>query len=172
MTDGAGEWLVPTADAMHELGACLGEILRAGDVVLMDGELGAGKTALVRGIAHGMGLDEPVTSPTFVIAREHPPRADRPGLVHVDAYRLTGPDELDDLDLGPAMAASVTAVEWAADVADHLHAQPLVLTIEVDDDESRRVRWRADGQRWADQLTRVAGCGERSSPRTGPAPQA
>lgn len=168
MTGATGVWRVPTAEAMHALGVCLGQMLRAGDVVLMDGELGAGKTTLVRGIADGMGLEEPITSPTFVIAREHPPHDVRPGLVHVDAYRLTGPDELDDLDLGPAMATSVTAVEWAADVADHLHTQPLVLTIEVDDDESRRVQWRAEGPRWAGQLTRVAGCGARSSPRSGP----
>ena len=168
MTPGSGVWDVPTADAMHRLGVCLGRLLCAGDVVLMDGELGAGKTTLVRGIADGLGLDEPVTSPTFVIAREHPPRGERPGLVHVDAYRLSGPDELEDLDLGPAMAVSVTAVEWAADVADDLHTQPLALTIEVADDESRRVRWRADGQRWADELTRVAGCVERSSSRNDP----
>lgn len=129
--------------------------------MLLDGDLGAGKTTLARGVADGLGVDGPVTSPTFVIAREHLLRDGTPGLVHVDAYRLAGPDELDDLDLGPAMRSSVTVVEWAADVAEHLHAEPLVLTIAVNDDESREVTWQAGGRRWAPDLTRVAGCGGR-----------
>ena len=126
----------------------------------MDGELGAGKTTLTRGIAEGLGVTDPVTSPTFVIAREHPPTDGAPGLVHVDAYRLAGPDEMDDLDLAPAMATSVTVVEWAAGVAEHLHVEPLVLTLVARADEVREVAWSATGQRWADDVSRVAGCGD------------
>jgi tRNA threonylcarbamoyladenosine biosynthesis protein TsaE len=157
---------------MYSLGICLGKILEAGDVVLMDGELGAGKTTLTRSIAEGLGVSQPVTSPTFVIAREHPPAGVVPGLVHVDAYRLAGPEEIDDLDLAPVMAESVTVVEWAAGVAEHLHAEPLVLTLRVRDDEVREVAWQAIGARWVDDLSRVAGCAERSAPRTAPRPPA
>jgi tRNA threonylcarbamoyladenosine biosynthesis protein TsaE len=172
MSERSGAWEVPTADAMHALGECLGAILQRGDVVLMDGELGAGKTTLTRGLAAGMGVSGPVTSPTFVIAREHPPAGSVPGLVHVDAYRLGGPEEIDDLDLSPVMATSVTVVEWAAGVADHLHAEPLLLRLSARPDESRVVQWRADGRRWEADLSRVAGCGEPSSARTGRGRQA
>lgn len=151
---------------MLSLGICLGQILGEGDVVLMDGELGAGKTTLTRGIAEGLGVTDPVTSPTFVIAREHPPTDGTPGLVHVDAYRLAGPDEMDDLDLTPAMATSVTVVEWAAGVAEHLHAEPLVLTLTAQADDVRLVTWSVSGPRWADAVSRVAGCGDaKASPR-------
>lgn len=172
MTPAHGVWHVRTAASMHDLGVCLGQILRAGDVVLMDGELGAGKTTLTRGIAEGLGVRGQITSPTFVIAREHAPRRGTPGLVHVDAYRLSSADEVDDLDLGPAMAGSVTVVEWAGEVAAHLHRTPLELVLQVTDEDSRTVRWRAEGDRWEADLNHVAGCGERSSPRTDPVPPA
>lgn len=167
MTPSHGRWVVPTARDMHALGVCLGQLLCPTDVVLMDGELGAGKTTLTRGIAEGMGLRAEVTSPTFVIAREHPAQGSSPGLVHVDAYRLTGPDEIDDLDLAPSMAESVTVVEWAAGVAEHLHAEPLVLLLQALPDETREVTWRADGPRWGPRLSRVAGCGQHAATRTG-----
>lgn len=134
----------------------------------MDGDLGSGKTTLTRGIADGLGVAGPVTSPTFVIAREHPPTGRAPGLVHVDAYRLAGADEVDDLDLAPAMAESVTVVEWAAGVAEHLHAEPLLLRIQADADEAREITWSAQGERWADALSRVAGCGDATSLRNDP----
>ena len=138
----------------------------------MDGELGAGKTTLTRGIAEGIGVRGPVTSPTFVIAREHAARGGTPGLVHVDAYRLASADEVDDLDLGPAMASSVTVVEWAGEVAAHLHREPLALALTVTDEDTRTVRWRAEGARWAADLSRVAGCAESSSQRSAPDPPA
>ncbi|MGA7690649.1 MAG: tRNA (adenosine(37)-N6)-threonylcarbamoyltransferase complex ATPase subunit type 1 TsaE [Jiangellales bacterium] len=163
-----GTWSVPTAEHMHHLGVRLGGLLRAGDLVLLDGGLGAGKTTLTRGIGEGLGVTDPVTSPTFVIAREHPPTAAAPGLVHVDAYRLTSPDELDDLDLAPAMATSVTVVEWASGRAEHLGEHRLELTLLLSPDDSREVRWSAVGVRWQPDLSRVAGCGERSSPRPSP----
>lgn len=164
----AGVWHVPSPERMHDLGVCLGGLLRAGDLVLLDGGLGAGKTTLTRGIAEGLGVAEPVTSPTFVIAREHAPTAMAPGLVHVDAYRLSAPDELDDLDLAPVMASSVTVVEWASGMAEHLADDRLELALEAAPDDSREVRWSALGVRWQPDLSRVAGCGELSSPRAAP----
>lgn len=162
MTVGQGEWVVATERDMHALGVCLGRVLSAGDVVLMDGALGAGKTTLTRGIGEGLGVSGPVISPTFVIVREHPPAGQAPGLVHVDAYRLGGPEEVEDLDLSDSMATSVTVVEWAEGRAEHLQENRLELTLVAEGDETRRVRWRAVGDRWsADDLSRVAGCGER-----------
>jgi tRNA threonylcarbamoyladenosine biosynthesis protein TsaE len=147
---------------MHDLGMCLGRLLRAGDLVLLDGSLGAGKTTLTRGIAAGLGVTDPVTSPTFVIAREHAPTASAPGLVHVDAYRLSSPDELDDLDLAPAMATSVTVVEWARGMAEHVRDDRLELSLTSGLDDSREVVWTAVGSRWGSDLSRVAGCGAPS----------
>lgn len=103
---------IPDPDAMHELGLRLGGTLRAGDLVLLTGPLGAGKTTLTRGIGEGLGVRGPVQSPTFVLARTHPSLVGGAPLVHVDAYRLDGADELDDLDLD--FDGSVVIVEWGA----------------------------------------------------------
>lgn len=102
-------------EAMHELGVDLGRRLRAGDLVILTGPLGAGKTTLTRGIGEGLGVRGPVTSPTFVIARTHPSLVAGPPLVHVDAYRLAGAEELDDLDID--FDGSVVIAEWGAGVA-------------------------------------------------------
>ncbi len=104
-------------DAMHALGVNLGERLRAGDLLILTGPLGAGKTTLTRGIGEGLGVRGPVTSPTFVLARTHPSLVDGPPLVHVDAYRLADAEELDDLDLD--FERSVVVAEWGAG----LHAE-------------------------------------------------
>lgn len=103
--------VVADAEAMRALGARIGRQARAGDVIVLDGELGTGKTTLTQGIAQGLGVTESVTSPTFVIARIHP-SASIP-LVHVDAYRLGSRAELDDLDL--PWEESVAVVEWGGD---------------------------------------------------------
>ena len=105
---------VATPEAMHELGLRLGKRLRAGDLIILTGPLGAGKTTLTRGIGEGLGVRGPVTSPTFVIARTHPSLRGGTPLVHVDAYRLHGPDELDDLDID--FEGSVVIVEWGAEM--------------------------------------------------------
>lgn len=102
---------IPTPDAMEELGARLADRLQPGDLVALNGELGAGKTTLTRGLGRALGVRGPVTSPTFVLARTHP-RAHGAPLVHVDAYRLSNPAELDDLDLD--YAGSIVVVEWAS----------------------------------------------------------
>ncbi len=113
---------LPTPADTEALGERIGAGLRAGDLVVLSGPLGAGKTVLVRGIARGMGVRGPVTSPTFVIAREHPPAPGGRGvpLVHVDAYRLGGAAELDDLDLDTDLAEAAMVVEWGEGVAERL----------------------------------------------------
>lgn len=130
---------VPTADDMRALGARIGQGLGPGQVVLLVGDLGAGKTTLTQGIARGLGVADAITSPTFVIAREHASGAGRPDLQHVDAYRLHGLDDLADLDL--ADADRVTVVEWGDRLAPTLGEGAVVVTITRSDDDAdeRRV---------------------------------
>lgn len=97
-------------DAMHDFGVRVGRLLRAGDLVILTGSLGAGKTTLTRGIGEGLGVRGPVQSPTFVIARTHPSLVGGAPLVHLDAYRLADPAEVDDLDLD--FEGSVVIAEW------------------------------------------------------------
>ena len=113
-----GRMEVPTADAMEDLGRALGASLVAGDVLVLTGPLGAGKTTLTRGIAEALGVRRPVQSPTFVIARTHPSLVGGPPLVHMDAYRLGSAAELDDLDID--VARSVVVVEWGRGMAEEL----------------------------------------------------
>lgn len=110
-----GEREVASVAAMDELGRALGAALAAGDLVVLTGPLGAGKTTLTRGIAAALNVRGPVQSPTFVIARTHPSLAAGPALVHVDAYRLGTDGELDDLDID--FDHSVVVAEWAAPYA-------------------------------------------------------
>lgn len=128
---------VADAPAMRELGARLGAAFEAGDLVLLSGPLGAGKTTLVQGMAAGMRVGGAVTSPTFVIARVHPAAADGPGLVHVDAYRLTSLSELDDLDLDASLDDSVTVVEWGEGKVEGLSDRRIMISIERDRDPRR-----------------------------------
>jgi len=107
---------IGSADAMEEFGRTIGAALGAGDLVVLTGPLGAGKTTLTRGIAAGLNVRGPIQSPTFVIARTHPALRDGPPLVHVDAYRLGSPAELDDLGLD--FDGSVTIVEWGHGMVD------------------------------------------------------
>lgn len=109
---GSARFEVDSPAAMHELGVRLGRLLGAGDLVILTGPLGAGKTTLSRGIGEGLGVRGPVTSPTFVLARTHPSLVDGPPLVHVDAYRLADAGEVDDLDLD--FESSVVVAEWGA----------------------------------------------------------
>jgi tRNA threonylcarbamoyladenosine biosynthesis protein TsaE len=120
---------VPTAGAMQDLGRRLAAGLRAGDLLVLTGPLGAGKTTLVQGIGEGLGVRGPITSPTFVIARVHPSLTGGPALVHADAYRLGGAAEIDDLDLDSSTASSVTVVEWGEGLAERLSASFLEIAI-------------------------------------------
>lgn len=132
MTGGADEVVLVVADGvgMRALGRRIGRLLRAGDVVLLDGPLGAGKTTLTQGIAAGLEVRGPVTSPTFVIARVHPSLVGGPALVHVDAYRVGSGLEIDDLDLDADLDSAVTVVEWGAGPARRLADERLEVRID------------------------------------------
>jgi tRNA threonylcarbamoyladenosine biosynthesis protein TsaE len=126
-------WLarrLATGDDTREFGVRLARHLRAGDLVVLTGELGAGKTTLAQGIGAGLQVRGDVTSPTFVIARVHPSLVDGPALVHVDAYRLGGLSELDDLDLDASVEESVTVVEWGEGIAESLSAHRLEVRLD------------------------------------------
>ncbi|GAC1325926.1 MAG: hypothetical protein NVSMB13_09900 [Mycobacteriales bacterium] len=149
-----GAAVVATADEMRELGFRLAADLVPGDLVVLSGPLGAGKTVLVQGIAAGLGVSGRVTSPTFVLARVH--RGGRVPLVHVDAYRLGSGGEarlaVDDLDLDADAAEAVTVVEWGAGVVESLSPSRLDVHLERREDESRVVVVRPVGPRWAASL--------------------
>lgn len=114
----AGQHEIASPDDMEHLGEQIGRMLRPGDLVVLTGPLGAGKTTLTRGIAEGLGVRGPVQSPTFVIARTHPSLVGGAPLVHVDAYRLGSAVELDDLDID--VDSSVVVVEWGRGMVDGL----------------------------------------------------
>ncbi|WP_149084580.1 MULTISPECIES: tRNA (adenosine(37)-N6)-threonylcarbamoyltransferase complex ATPase subunit type 1 TsaE [Microbacterium] len=113
-----GRRRIATSDEMEQLGLRIGEQLEPGDLLILTGPLGAGKTTFTRGLAEGLGVRGPVQSPTFVIARTHPSLVGRAPLVHVDAYRLGSAAELDDLDLD--LDRSVVVVEWGRGMAEDL----------------------------------------------------
>jgi tRNA threonylcarbamoyladenosine biosynthesis protein TsaE len=152
---------VPDPDTMRALGAALAVALRPGDVVVLACELGAGKTTFTQGLGAGLGVRGAVTSPTFVISRVHPPQGDGPPLVHVDAYRLGGVAELDDLDLDTSLEEAVTVVEWGEGIAEGLADDRVEVRIEraLADDaapgvdaaaDPRRVQIAPVGLRWLD----------------------
>ena len=152
------ELRVATAGDMRDLGRRLAALLRAGDLVILAGPLGAGKTTLVQGIGAGLGVRGPVTSPTFVIARVHPAlTGSGPALVHADAYRLGSFSEVDDLDLDTDAGSAVTVVEWGTGLAEPLAQDRLEITIEPDQDgDVRTVRINGHGARWHGVLTGAA----------------
>ena len=146
---------IATDADMRELGRRLAARLRPGDLVILAGPLGAGKTTLVQGIGEGLGVRGPVTSPTFVIARVHPVlTGPGPALVHADAYRLGSIGEVDDLDLDTDAARAVTVVEWGSGLAEGLAEDRLEISIEPDPDgDVRTVRIIGHGARWHGALT-------------------
>ena len=160
--------MVATAGDMLALGRRLAAVLLPGDLVVLSGDLGAGKTTLAQGIGAGLGVRGPVTSPTFVIARVHPSLTGGPALVHADAYRLTSPAEVDDLDLDASLETSVTVVEWGGGLVEGLAADRLEVSIALaaptapggrggpgdmpgqdgPEQEPRTVRLEGHGARW------------------------
>jgi tRNA threonylcarbamoyladenosine biosynthesis protein TsaE len=149
---------LPTVEDTRALGRRLGTMLRAGDLVVLTGPLGAGKTALVQGIGAGMGVQGRIASPTFVIARVHPAgTAGDPPLVHVDAYRLGSLDEVDDLDLDFEAQTSVTVVEWGAGLVEQLADARLEVSIaQAPDSEERTARLMPHGGDWAARVAALA----------------
>ena len=153
---------VPGTAQMRLLGTRLARLLRAGDLVVLAGSLGAGKTTLVQGIGAGLGVRGPVTSPTFVIARLHPSLRGGPDLVHADAYRLGSRLEVDDLDLDADLDHSVTVVEWGDGLVENLAASHLRLTVERPVPEpGEQETWPADEVGEQVRHVRVAGYGDR-----------
>jgi tRNA threonylcarbamoyladenosine biosynthesis protein TsaE len=172
---------VTTVQQTHALGAALAEVLRAGDLLVLTGELGAGKTTFTQGLGEGLGVREGIISPTFVLVRIHPnlsdgPRPGGPDLVHVDAYRLGSSSEIDDIDLENTLDSAVTVVEWGRDRVEHLTESRLEVELHrqlggqlggaaaahrtangaldfesEDDDEPRTIIIRGFGPRWAEQ---------------------
>jgi tRNA threonylcarbamoyladenosine biosynthesis protein TsaE len=166
---------VATAAHMARLGEQLAGLLAAGDLVVLSGQLGAGKTTLAQGIGAGLRVRGPVTSPTFVIARVHPSLAGGPDLVHADAYRLGSRAEVDDLDLDADLATAVTVVEWGEGLVEGLAGSYLAITIEARPqagaasadgtpvlaaevaDQPRTIRVAGWGDRWRDAADGVEG---------------
>lgn len=157
-------FVVPTANAMRALGARLALLMRPGDLAVLSGDLGAGKTTLTQGIGTGLGVREMICSPTFVIARVHPSLVGGADLVHVDAYRLGSLAEIDDLDLDASLEGSVTVVEWGEGLVEDLAPDRLEVQIRrprgdggadpgadrapFDGDEDRYVTLTGFGERW------------------------
>jgi tRNA threonylcarbamoyladenosine biosynthesis protein TsaE len=154
--------VVADREAMQRVGEALAALLVPGDLVVLSGSLGAGKTTLTQGIGHGLAVRGEVTSPTFVIARVHPSTVGGPALVHVDAYRLSSLDEVDDLDLDASLEDAVTVVEWGEGKVEGLAEDRLLVHIErptgagtgasveaSDTAEPRTVALAGVGRRWA-----------------------
>jgi tRNA threonylcarbamoyladenosine biosynthesis protein TsaE len=141
--------LATVADT-QAFGRRLAELLRPGDLVVLAGPLGAGKTALTQGIGAGLGVPGPVTSPTFVLARVH--RGGRVPLVHVDAYRLAGMADVDDLDLDATTDEAVTVVEWGHGLVEQLADEHLVVELDRRDDDVRTARLVPVGPGWEQRL--------------------
>ena len=150
---------VPTAADMQLLGERIAHALRPGDLVVLTGELGAGKTTLVQGIGAGLGVRAPVLSPTFVIARIH--RDGRIPLVHVDAYRLGGVADVDDLDLDGSVGESVTVVEWGEGLVEQLAEEHLLIRLDRRDDDVRTAVLVPHGPSWE---ARLSGSGAGTPP--------
>ncbi|NUT69855.1 tRNA (adenosine(37)-N6)-threonylcarbamoyltransferase complex ATPase subunit type 1 TsaE [Pseudarthrobacter sp. C4D7] len=170
-----------TAEQTHAFGARLAEVLQAGDLLVLSGELGAGKTTFTQGLGEGLGVRPGIISPTFVLVRIHPnlpdgPRPGGPDLVHVDAYRLGSAAEIDDIDLENTMDSAVTVVEWGHERVEHLSDSRLEIDLHraigldgsaeasrdaldfdaEDTDEPRTIAMRGYGPRWAN-LPALAG---------------
>jgi tRNA threonylcarbamoyladenosine biosynthesis protein TsaE len=141
---------LPTIADTQAFGRELAALLRPGDLVVLAGPLGAGKTALTQGIGAGLGVPGPVTSPTFVLARVH--RGGRVPLVHVDAYRLTGMADVDDLDLDATTEEAVTVVEWGHGLVEQLADEHLVVELDRRDDDVRTARLVPMGPGWEQRL--------------------
>jgi tRNA threonylcarbamoyladenosine biosynthesis protein TsaE len=142
---------INTPELMHEFGLRLAKNLRAGDLVLLTGPLGAGKTTLTRGVGEGLQTIGTVSSPTFVIARTHQRETGEAPLVHVDAYRLSSPAEFDDLDID--LERSITLVEWGRGFTNDLAES--WLDIEIDrgnEDDSRIVTVTGHGPGWQERV--------------------
>jgi len=178
---------VTDVEQTQALAERIGTTLNAGDLLILSGGLGAGKTTFTQGLGRGLGVREGIISPTFVLARRHPnvadgPRPGGPDLVHVDAYRLGSAEELEDIDLEETLDTSVTVVEWGRDRAEQLAASRLEIDLErplgqdagdriildfEDEDEPRTLTVTAFGDRWAERPAWAADADESEPPQEG-----
>ncbi|WP_250505239.1 tRNA (adenosine(37)-N6)-threonylcarbamoyltransferase complex ATPase subunit type 1 TsaE [Bowdeniella massiliensis] len=154
--------ILPDADATRALGERLARIARAGDVIVLTGALGAGKTTLTQGLGAGLGVRGRVTSPTFTISRIHPAPAPTPDLVHVDAYRLTGLLDLETIDLDASIPETITVIEWGEALVDELGVDYLTITLDREAgglaEGARLAHLTPHGSRWsAAELAVLAG---------------
>ena len=143
------EEVIATSEDMHSLGVKVSKVLRAGDLAILIGPLGAGKTTFTRGVGEGLEVEGNVSSPTFVVARTHKREGKAP-FVHVDAYRLGSPAELDDLDI--PFASSIVFVEWGKGLTNDISENWLEVEIARDTTgatEDRQVKITGFGERWA-----------------------
>ncbi|HVM04943.1 MAG TPA: tRNA (adenosine(37)-N6)-threonylcarbamoyltransferase complex ATPase subunit type 1 TsaE [Acidimicrobiales bacterium] len=154
--------LTKSAEDTRELGAALSTVARAGDVVLLSGDLGAGKTTLVQGFARGLGVTEPVVSPTFILVRTYHGRLT---LVHADAYRMDNLREVTDLDLPELLDdGGVALVEWGDVIAPVLPADYLEIRLEFGEgDDDRHISARVVGPAWAPRAGALRGALDRWS---------
>jgi tRNA threonylcarbamoyladenosine biosynthesis protein TsaE len=152
---------VATAKQMQDLGRQLASLLRAGDLVVLSGPLGAGKTTLAQGIGSGLGVRGQVTSPTFVIARVHPSLSAGPDLVHADAYRIGSRAEVDDLDLDADLATAVTVVEWGEGLVEDLADSFLAVSIEPGAPPAAAEEAAAEEAAAGPRTVRIRGLGDR-----------
>ncbi|EPD73565.1 YjeE family ATPase [Actinomyces sp. HPA0247] len=160
------------ADQTRALGEDLGRILAAGDLVMLSGGLGAGKTTLTQGIGIGMGVRGRVASPTFIVARVHPSLSGGPDLIHADAYRIKDLSDLETLDLDSSLDEAVTVVEWGEGKTEAMSDERLsievrrasggqadtdgdIIDLEHMDDGTRLIVLRAHGHRWDGVLDAV-----------------
>jgi len=142
-----------SAEQTRQLGATLAQVLQPGDIIWLRGELGAGKTTLAQGIARGLGVNEPVLSPTFTLIREHRGRLP---FFHADAYRLEGAEQAADLGLQEYFErGGVFAIEWAEHIAEALPEERLDVLLEGGVDENRRITLTAYGERYAQRLNQL-----------------
>jgi tRNA threonylcarbamoyladenosine biosynthesis protein TsaE len=164
------EFRPATAGETQALAASLARVLRSGDLLVLSGELGAGKTTFTQGLGAGLGVRSGIISPTFVLVRTHPSLGEGPDLVHVDAYRLGSAAEIDDLDLESTMDTAVTVIEWGAGRVEHLSESRLEVALvrrtgstvadgPADDDEPRLMRITAFGPRWEGLSPELSGGG-------------
>jgi tRNA threonylcarbamoyladenosine biosynthesis protein TsaE len=140
------EVVCPTPNDTETLGGRLAASLRPGDIVVLDGGLGAGKTLFTRGLATGLGVEEPVVSPSFVLVREY--RSGFMPVVHVDVYRLGSINEFDDLDVLELAKEGVLVIEWGGAVESALPRDHLRIEFQVDEEQRRALRFVGEGE-WA-----------------------
>jgi tRNA threonylcarbamoyladenosine biosynthesis protein TsaE len=145
------EFLSRSPDQTRRVGMRLGALLKDGDVLCLDGDLGAGKTTLVQGMAAGWGSIDPVSSPTFVLVNVYR-RSDGQRFAHLDAYRLSGPSEAEELDLDALIAGGPLVVEWAPRIQAALPKQRLSIGMEWVQEEYRQMNFSAEGERYREML--------------------